>query len=84
MKLNDDVHYVAFGTPSGEFPPKECRAAKITELPDPLSQETRCMLFVMNPKGIFFNECRYNPDTGDDGLHMPGTFHYAEECIREL
>lgn len=52
------VHYVAYGTPGGEFPAGVCRAAIITEtnevggLADALDVVSLC---VLNPTGLFFN-----------------------------
>lgn len=81
-RLNDDVHYVAYGTPGGEFPSGICRAAKITEA----GLASASQLFVMNPKGVFFNECTYdpNPDQNDINQNKPGTFHYADECVQGI
>lgn len=76
-KLNDDVHYVAYGTPKGEYPSNVCRAAKITETPGAGDDEYG--LFVMNPKGVFFNPCKYDANKYL-GLNEPGTFHYSDEC----
>ena len=75
------VHYVAYGTPGGEFPAGVCRAAIITEIgvgvpelptsgPDP---DGRVGLCVLNPQGLFFNRgIRYDPDKA------PGTWHWPE------
>lgn len=46
------VHYFAYGTPNGEFPAKEPRAAVITEV---LEGEV-VSLCVLNPSGMFFNQ----------------------------
>lgn len=65
------VHYVAYGTPGGEFPAGVCRAAVITEV-DPIgegrdrtvpddqtstgySRVASVGLCVLNPTGQFFN-----------------------------
>lgn len=65
------VHYVAYGTPGGEFPAGICRAAIITEVywgpgsqlpptgtPLQIEADGVCMtvgLCVLNPTGQFFN-----------------------------
>lgn len=75
------VHYVAYGTPGGEFPSGVCRAATITEVgvgvpaapnsgPDP---DERIGIFVMNPSGVFFNHGIKH----DEGK-APGTWHWPE------
>lgn len=72
------VHYVAYGTPGGEFPAGICRAAIITEVTgrdvvlgtlDP----NVVALCVLNPSGQFFNQgVRY------DAGHKPGSWHWPE------
>ncbi len=62
------VHYVAYGTPGGEFPAGVCRAATITEVTDP-----SVGLMVANPTGLFFN--RGVPH--DEGK-APGPWHWPE------
>lgn len=82
------VHYVAYGTPKGEFPAGICRAATITEvyfgpgteLPAGVVVQLRgdgvCLsvgLCVQNPTGLFFNRgIKYDPDKA------PGTWHWPE------
>lgn len=77
------VHYVAYGTPGGEFPAGAHRAAIITEVdqPDPKTFEgpvttidQRVGLCVLNPTGLFFN--RHIPYDGE--THAPGTWHWPE------
>lgn len=74
------VHYVSYGTPGGEYT-SECRAATITEVPKAspvdaathrVANEEWCVLFVMNPSGVFFNTCRH------DEAKIPGTWHWPE------
>lgn len=71
------VHYVAYGTPNGEFPAGACRAAVVTEI------ETDCVgLCVMNPTGFFFNR-GVKHDEGDPGgglrpIRAGGTWHWPE------
>lgn len=73
------VHYVAYGTPGGEFPSGVCRAATITEVGIPLGDKSqsdpdeRCSIFVMNPSGVFFNQGIRH----DEGK-APGTWHWPE------
>jgi hypothetical protein len=76
------VHYVAFGTPGGEFPAGVCRAAIITEINDaviadgaqfPFDGAGRVGLMVANPTGIFLNRgIAYDPNKA------PGTWHWPE------
>lgn len=83
------VHYVAYGTPGGEFPAGVCRAAIITEVgwtapipsgtyapgvPVPLGdKDYHVGLCVLNPTGQFFN--RGVPY--DEGK-APGSWHWPE------
>ena len=83
------VHYVAFGTPGGEFPAGVCRAAVITEVytvngPNPAGWGgiltvneggfiEEVGLCVLNPTGQFFN--RGIPHNADK---KPGTWHWPE------
>ena len=74
------VHYVAYGTPGGEFPAGVHRAAIITEVyatptrehPDHIS--TNVGLAVLNPTGLFFNRHIPFELTGQ----TPGTWHWPE------
>lgn len=88
-RLNDQAHYVAFGTPGGEYP-STCRAAVIVGVP--LAPETlaeaqaalpdlKVALFVMNPTGTFHHtECRHDESVADGGARVPGTWHYPDNC----
>lgn len=81
------VHYVAYGTPGGEFPAGVCRAAVITEVYGPgnmppsgtvlqIDEHGVCRtvgLCVLNPTGQFFN--RGVPYDADK---KPGTWHWPE------
>ena len=63
------VHYVAFGTPGGEYKP-EHRAAIVTDVwPD----RTEIGLCVLNPSGIFFNKAER-----DESALLGGTWHQPE------
>lgn len=68
------VHYVAYGTPGGEFPAGVCRAAIVTEIgisnPEGGHKVGVC---VLNPTGQFFN--RMIPY---DESKAPGTWHWPE------
>ena len=66
------VHYVAYGTPGGEFLP-EHRAAIVTEvgyhtLGEPGHDVSLC---VLNPSGIFFNTAKFDPDCAGGTWHWP-------------
>lgn len=70
------VHYVAYGTPKGEFPALVHRAALITEISDDvlITDEPNVSLCVLNPSGIFFNtNCPYDKEAS-----RGGTWHFAE------
>ena len=85
MYLNANVHYVAYGTPSGEYP-TTCRAADVTEV-DP-TDDHHIGVVVKNPTGLFFRPlageaggCRYqHPDNGPDGKPEGGTWHWPGDC----
>jgi hypothetical protein len=79
------VHYVAYGTPGGEFPAGICRAAVITETDvlNPVGSGTNQIttdgkmlsvgLCVLNPTGQFFNRgVPYNEEK------KPGSWHWPE------
>lgn len=80
------MHYVSYGTPSGEYR-SVCRAAIVTHVyedPDPSDStttqldETRRIgevgLCVLNPEGMFFNQkCRHS-----EGQRPGGTWHWPE------
>ncbi len=54
------VHYVAYGTPVGEFP-KTCRAAVVIEVTDAKTVG----LVVLNPQGLFFHQNLPYDDSAD-------------------
>lgn len=62
------VHYVAFGTPGGEYAAGAHRAAIISEV----TGET-VSLFIINPTGTHFRQ-----DVKYDESHTPGTWHWPE------
>lgn len=62
------VHYVAFGTPGGEYEAGAHRAAVVTQV-----LAGAVSLMVINPTGIHFRDTvTYNED------HQPGTWHWPE------
>lgn len=65
------VHYVAYGTPGGEFPVGVHRAAIITEVS---GNGERVSLCVLNPTGMFFNPTVYYDESGV----RAGTWHWPE------
>lgn len=78
------VHYVSYGTPSGEYT-SECRAAIVTEV-GTFVDEDRIGLAVLNPTGMFFNR-RVDHDElpppdkivpGERDTYLPGTWHWPE------
>ena len=66
------VHYVAYGTPGGEYPAGAHRAALVTEVLD--ADNGVCTLAVFNPTGIHWNRAIYS-DTA-----APGTWHWIERA----
>lgn len=74
------VHYVAFGTPKGEFPAGVCRAAIITKVWAPIESApgTVVGLCIVNPTGLFFNETVDENQPLDGQAPVPGTWHWPE------
>lgn len=68
------VHYVAYGTPGGEFPVGAHRAAIVTEVED--AEAGIVTLSILNPSGIFFNS--HLPY--DETAQRPGTWHWIERA----
>lgn len=70
------VHYVAYGTPGGEFPSGVCRCAFITEVSDGGVGDVVEAVGVMvaNPSGLFFNRNIPHDETGK----APGSWHWPE------
>lgn len=69
------VHYVAYGTPKGEFPANVCRAAIVTEVPTDGREAELASVCVVNPTGLFFNQ--HLPH--DETTKAPGTWHWPEK-----
>jgi hypothetical protein len=70
------VHYVAYGTPGGEFPSGVCRAAMVTEVPPATIGDTGqpdISICVVNPTGLFFNR-----DIPYNEAKKPGSWHWPE------
>jgi hypothetical protein len=70
------VHYVAFGTPGGEYPEGTHRAAIVTEVepsPPDVDEPKNVSLCVFNPTGMHFRE-----DVPFDPEGKPGTWHWPE------
>lgn len=67
------VHYVAYGTPGGEFPAGVCRAAVVTEVGAPEKPDLASVC-VLNPTGFFFNRWLQQ----DEEKKEPGTWHWPE------
>jgi hypothetical protein len=67
-RLSEPVHYVSHGSPDGTYSSR-CRAAIVTDTNQgPDGRLTT--LFIMNPRGLFFNDCPHDED------RKPGTFHF--------
>jgi len=66
------VHYVAYGTPGGEYPAGVHRAAIVAEVKNP---DGLCTLAVFNPTGIHWNTVPY-----DEATKSPGTWHWVERA----
>lgn len=69
------VHYVAYGTPGGEFPSGVCRAAVVTDVDRPPADHLvePVGLCVLNPSGLFFNL-----HVPHDEQKRPGSWHWPE------
>jgi hypothetical protein len=64
------VHYVAYGTPGGEYAAGAHRAAIITQV----NTDGTVGLCVLNPTGQFFN----TSVAEDQTARTPGTWHWPE------
>ncbi len=73
LTVGRNVHYVAYGTPGGEYEAGAHRAAIVAEVVNPETGE--CILMVINPTGIHFNKAKYNSGSG-----VPGTWHWIEKA----
>lgn len=78
------VHYVAYGTPGGEYKTGAHRAAVITQVHSPTCVD----LCILNPTGLFFATSTpfYEPASQQavanysEGQDMPGTWHWPEQA----
>ncbi len=71
LQIGRMVHYVAYGTPGGEFPAGVHRAAIVTEIVD--EEKGIVSLCVINPTGMFFAQnLPFSEET------KPGTWHWIE------
>ena len=66
------VHYVAYGTPGGEYKAGAHRAAIVADVLD--ANLGKCTLMVANPTGIHFNTSSFSNG------HEPGTWHWIEKA----
>jgi hypothetical protein len=69
------VHYVAYGTPGGEFAAGVHRAAIITEV----GVDGHVGLAIMNPTGMFFSRAMPHSEALE-----PGTWHWPETVTGTL
>jgi hypothetical protein len=70
------VHYVAYGTPGGEYAAGAHRAAivaEVIECTDPAQTGEWLNLMIVNPTGIHFNKA-----WNDEIEKKPGTWHWPE------
>lgn len=72
--ISRDVHYVAYGTPGGEYAPGKHRAAKITDVPADVQPDSAVSIVIFNPTGLFFAQNVPFDPTGQ----TPGTWHWPE------
>ena len=74
------VHYVAYGTPGGEYAAGAYRAAVITEVPPSKSSESNpaalVSICILSPTGLFFAQGVRQDPTG----LQPGTWHWPERA----
>ncbi len=66
------VHYVAYGTPGGEYQAGAHRAAIVAEITD--ARYGTCLLMVINPTGVHWNTAPYSEEP------KAGTWHWIEKA----
>lgn len=66
------VHYVAYGTPGGEWAVGAHRAAIVAEVKNGVTG--LCVLMVINPTGAHWNTAAYSEQP------KPGTWHWIERA----
>jgi hypothetical protein len=69
LQVGRIVHYVAYGTPGGEYQAGAHRAAIVTEVLDDQGGVSLC---IFNPTGMHFNRAGYSEEP------KPGTWHWPE------
>ena len=74
VQVGDVVHYVAYGTPGGEYKSGDHRAAIVADVLD--AEQGKIVAFVINPRGVHFNEAVY-----DQAGTKPATWHWIEREI---
>lgn len=57
-EVGSDVHYVAYGTPGGEYP-RACRAARIIDVPFAI-EDAKVSLSGMDPSGTSRNTSHFH------------------------
>lgn len=74
--IGDTVHYIAYGTPRGEYPEGAHRAAIVTEQAGEGAEQAINVvgLCILNPEGLFFKRGVPQDQTGK----RPGTWHWQE------
>jgi hypothetical protein len=82
--VNQAVHYVSAGSADGRYP-SICRAATITETPDPddeRGEQGFVGLMVINPTGIHFRPLSEGGAlyADADGGLKPYTWHWPEQA----
>lgn len=77
LTVGRNVHYVAYGTPGGEYPAGAHRAAIVTEVDEMVTsdQVQTVGLCILNPTGMFFNQHVPYSETP-----VPGTWHWIERA----
>jgi hypothetical protein len=75
LQVGRIVHYVAYGTPGGEYAAGAHRAAIIVEIPEKFSAESfpEVTLSILNPTGMHWNKSKYSSEK------TPGTWHWPEK-----
>lgn len=68
------VHYVAYGTPGGEYAAGAYRAAIVAEVKD--ASIGLCVLMVINPTGAHWNTAKFEMSD----RNAPGTWHWIEKA----
>ena len=72
LQVGRIVHYVAYGTPGGEYAAGAHRAAIVTEILGNTDRDV-VNLCIFNPTGMHFNFAAYSEKP------IPGTWHWPEK-----